>query len=441
MVDVLPKTRTFHITTFGCQMNVADSSTLVSTLTTRGYRRVQHESEADLLVFNTCSIRDKAEQRVFGRLGEIHKYKKRRPHLKVAVVGCMAQRLGGELIEKAPLVDWVLGTDRIFELPDVIEGIEGTQPVMTAFGHENMDMIAPVKETDFAAFVPITRGCDNYCTYCIVPYVRGKEKSHSVDHILNAVRDLTNEGIVEITVLGQNVNSYRSGKVSFPELLEKIATETEATRIRYMTSHPKDLSRELVDVMARNPKLLRHIHLPLQSGSDSVLARMGRIYTVEHYLKVVEYIRSKLDYVSLTTDLIVGFPGESEADYERTLEVVRQIRYDSAFMFRYSVRPGTTAADYEDDVPEEDKIRRLNKLIAIQQQIGFERNQREVGQVRYSLVEGKSRRSDGVLRARTEGNKTVLFDSREGIRTGMVVPIRITEADAFTLHGDLIEAS
>lgn len=433
------KVETFHISTYGCQMNLADSSTLASTLITRGYRRVADESQADLIILNTCSVREKAEDRVYGRLGEIYRFKKRKPHLKVAVVGCMAQRMGDDLRRRVPHVDYVLGTDRLFELPDVLEGIEGTTSVMTAFGHENMDMIAPIKETPYSGFITISRGCDNYCTYCIVPYVRGKEREHSADYIVDAVKKMVGEGVVEVTLLGQNVNSYEYNGTDFPDLLLRVARDTGIARVRFMTSHPKDLSRKLVDVMADEPRLMPHIHLPLQSGADRVLQKMGRIYNVEHYLKIVEYIRTKLQYAVITTDLIVGFPTETEEEFEATLDAVRTVHYDSAFMFRYSVRPGTTAAQYPDDVPEVDKIRRLNKLIALQQSISYERNQRELGQVRYSLIEGTSRRSDEYLRARTDGNKTILFRSEVPLSPGAVVPIRVTSADAFTLHGELAE--
>jgi tRNA-2-methylthio-N6-dimethylallyladenosine synthase len=375
---------------------------------------------------------------VIGRLGELYQFKRSRPDLHIAVVGCMAQRLAGDLKERVPHVDIVLGTDRVFELPDVLEGQEGTSPIMTAFGHENMDMILPVKETPFTAFVTISRGCDNYCTYCIVPYVRGKERSHSADYLVDSVKKLVDEGIVEVTLLGQNVNSYRYNDTDFPRLLERVSNETGIQRIRFMTSHPKDLSRRLVDLLADNPKLMPHIHLPLQSGSNRVLKKMGRIYTVEHYLKITDYIRAKLAYSVLTTDLIVGFPSETEEEYEQTLAAVERIRYDSAFMFRYSVRPGTTAAQLDDDVPEEDKIRRLNRLIKLQQKISYEQNQREVGQVRTALVEGDSRRSSDYRRGRTDGNKTVLFKGAHH-PVGSVVAVRINQADAFTLHGEVAE--
>ncbi|MCP4685401.1 MAG: tRNA (N6-isopentenyl adenosine(37)-C2)-methylthiotransferase MiaB [bacterium] len=432
------KLETFHISTYGCQMNLADSSTIASSLTTRGYRRVADENEADIIVLNTCSVREKAEDRVFGRLGEIFKHKKRKPHLKIAVVGCMAQRLADGLKEKAPHVDYILGTDRQFELPDVLEGREGTHEVMTAFGHENIDAIQPVKENEHSGFVTISRGCDNFCTYCIVPYVRGREQSHSADHVVEAVNKMVNEGAAEVTLLGQNVNSYRHEGTDFPGLLQRVAGETGVRRIRYMTSHPKDLSRRLVDVMAEEPKLTPHVHLPLQSGSDRVLRQMGRVYSYDHYRKIIDYIRDRLPYVSITTDLIVGFPSETLDEYEMTLKAVREIRFDSAFMFRYSVRPGTTAAKYEDDVPEAEKIERLNKLIKIQQDIAFERNQREVGRVALSLVEGLSRRSKEYARARTDGNKTVLFKTHRP-PVGSIIPVKISSADAFTLHGEPVE--
>ncbi len=432
------KIETFHISTYGCQMNLADSSILATCLTTRGYRRVADEKDADLIVLNTCSVREKAESRVFGRLGEIYKYKREKPFMKIAVVGCMAQRFADDLIKKVPHVDYVLGTDRIFELPDALEGIEGTSSVMTAFGHENMDMIEPVKETPYSGFVTISRGCDNYCTYCIVPYVRGKERSHSDDYIVDAVKKMVDEGVVEATLLGQNVNSYKFKNTDFPKLLTRVAKESGIKRLRFMTSHPKDLSKRLVDVMAEDSTIMPHIHLPVQAGSNSVLQKMGRIYTIEHYMKIIEYIKTKLPYVVLTTDIIVGYPTETESEYEETLKVVSEVRYDSAFMFRYSVRPGTAAADFVDDVSEEDKIRRLNKLIKLQQGISYEQNQRELNQVRFALIEGYSKRSPEKMRARTDGNKTVLFEDK-GFKKGAIVPVKITVADAFTLHGEVVE--
>jgi tRNA-2-methylthio-N6-dimethylallyladenosine synthase len=415
-------------------MNLADSSTLSSTLTTRGYKRVANEADADLIILNTCSIREKAEQRVYGRLGDLYRHKKSRPGLKVAVVGCMAQRLGTDLVKRVPHVDYVLGTDRLFELPDVIEGVEGTSSVMTAFGHENMDMIAPIKESPWSGFVTISRGCDNYCTYCIVPFVRGKEREHSWQYIVDAVKRMVDEGVVEITLLGQNVNSYKYEDVDFPRLLQKVAQETGIRRVRFMTSHPKDLSKRMVDAIADDPRIMPHIHLPLQSGSNRVLEVMGRIYSAEHFHRMVDYINKKLPYVVISTDLIVGYPTETEEEFQQTLSAVRSVQFDFAYMFRYSSRPGTIAAKMPDDVPEESKLDRLNRLIELQQSISYDRNQREVGRVAFGLVEGRSRRDTNLWRARTEGSKTVLFAS-DTTQAGQIVPVRITAADAFTLHG------
>lgn len=429
--------KTFHLTTFGCQMNLADSSTLISTLLTRGYRRVCDVADADLIILNTCSVRDKAEQRVIGRLGELAQFKKKKPWVRIAVVGCMAQRLGGALAEQMPQVDYVLGTDRVFELPDVLEGREGTSPVMTAFGHESIDLIEPVRENAFSGFVTISRGCNNYCSYCIVPHVRGPEQSHSVEHVLDGVRRMAAQGVVEVMLLGQNVNSYHYKGVDFPELLLRVARETDIRRIRFMTSHPKDLSDKLIETLAAESKIMPHVHLPLQSGSDQVLGRMGRQYTLERYVKIVDSLRAAVTYLSLTTDLIVGFPGESVDEYEMTLQAVRNIQFDAAFMFRYSVRPGTRAAELVDDVLERDKIERLKGLIALQQTISYSRNQREIGQVRMALVEGYSRRSKQMARARTEGNKTALFETASP-QVGAIVPLLITSADAFTLHGEAV---
>ena len=421
-------------------MNLADSSSLVAAMTARGFRRVNRETEADLIVLNTCSVREKAEERIFGRLGEVLQFKQRRPETRIAVVGCMAQRLGAELIKKAPQVDFVLGPDQLLALPDMLAGQRPVTSVLTDLGRTDIDCIKPVRETPWAGFVTISRGCGNYCSYCIVPYVRGPERSHSVEHVLQSVQEMADQGVVEVSLLGQNVNSYSFDGVGFPDLLRRVATETDIRRIRFMTSHPKDLSRELVDVIAAQPKVMPHIHLPLQSGSDRILERMGRVYSWDHYRGIVDYIKATLDYVVLTTDIIVGFPSETPDEYEMTLDAVRYVQYDSAFMFRYSVRPGTRAASFVDDVPEEEKIDRLNRLIELQQSISLDRNQREVDQVRHCLVEGYSRRSTEYGRARSEGNKTVLYRADQP-EVGKVVPLKITAADAFTLHGDLVEVA
>ncbi|SYZ74118.1 (Dimethylallyl)adenosine tRNA methylthiotransferase MiaB [Candidatus Zixiibacteriota bacterium] len=427
--------KSYKIVTFGCQMNLADSGVLAAVLNARGYRPAENEVEADIIILNTCSVREKAEERVFGRLGELCGLKNREPHKKIAVVGCMAQRLGDRIVAQAPYVDIVLGTDQMFNLPRILENSNGTPQVYTEFGHEEIESITPVRDSRYTAYVTISRGCGNFCTYCIVPYVRGEERSYPADEIVSQIKGLVSDGVLEIMLLGQNVNSYRSDDLSFAGLLKKIAGETGIKRIRFMTSHPKDLSEELISVLASEPKMMAHLHLPLQSGSDRILKRMGRRYTFDHYSSLVSKLRGAVPDISLTTDLIVGFPSETEEEFQMTLEAAEKIRFDSAFMFRYSPREGTAAYRFDDDVPEQEKIRRLTKLINLQKKISYEKNQEEIGRTRQVLVDGFSRRSDTLLKGKTEGFKTVLFVG-EAAMIGTIQNIRITEADSWTLHGE-----
>jgi len=427
----------YKIVTFGCQMNLADSGLLASIMDAHGYRSADSESDADIIVLNTCSVREKAETRVFGRLTELYTLKKEGAK-KIVVVGCMAQRLGQRIIDRAPYVDLVLGTDRIFDLPRYLENGHSGSTVHTEFGLESMEEVVPDSDSPFTAFVTISRGCDNYCTYCIVPYVRGRERSNPAGQIIKQVNSLVDEGVQEITLLGQNVNSYRDGDTDFPGLLALIATETNIKRIRFMTSHPKDMSDSLIDFIGREPRMMGHVHLPLQSGSDRILKKMGRIYSFGHYLSLVEKLRRVRNDVSLTTDLIVGFPTETEEDYQMTLDTVETIGFDSAFMFRYSAREGTAAARMIDDVPEEEKIDRLNKLIDIQKKVAFDRNQEEIGKVRSVLIDGHSRRSEEILKGKTEGNKTILFEGDDKMM-GTIRLVEVVSADSWTLHGRLTE--
>ncbi|MEW5924093.1 MAG: tRNA (N6-isopentenyl adenosine(37)-C2)-methylthiotransferase MiaB [Candidatus Zixiibacteriota bacterium] len=431
------KPRSYKIVTFGCQMNLADSGVLGAILDSRGYKKADTEADADVIILNTCSVREKAETRVLGRLSELS-HLKDTSDKKIVVVGCMAQRMGDQLSARAPYVDLILGTDRIFDLPQYLENGTRFPKVNTETGLENLADVMPSRDSRYAAFVTISRGCDNFCNYCIVPYVRGRERSYSVGHILKQVRALVDDGAVEITLLGQNVNSYRDGDDDFPALLRRVASETDIKRIRFMTSHPKDMSDRLIEVIGMEPKMMAHVHLPLQSGSNRILHRMGRVYTLEHYLSLVEKLRKAVPDISLTTDLIVGFPSETEQEYRMTLDAVRQIGFDSAFMFRYSVREGTKAADFDDDVPEEEKINRLNGLINLQKNVAYEKNQEEVGRVRSVLIDGHSRRSVKILKGKTEGNKTVLFEGDPSF-IGSMRQVRIKSADSWTLHGELKE--
>jgi len=429
--------QSYKILTFGCQMNLADSGLLGSIMESRGYRPARSESEADLVILNTCSVRQKAETRVFGRLAELSALKRsERPPL-IAVIGCMAQRLGERILEAAPAVDIILGTDRIFDLPDYLER-ERTSPIIdVAFGGEMPIEAIPARTSRWSAFVTISRGCDNYCSYCVVPYLRGPERSYPARIISRQVSALVADGALEVTLLGQNVNSYRDGDLDFPGLLKAIARETDIRRIRFMTSHPKDLSEGLIDVLATEPKMMTHVHLPLQSGSDRILGKMGRGYTFESYFSLIEKMRRAVPEVSITTDLIVGFPSETDEEYEMTLAAVRRIKYDSAFMFRYSVREGTAAARMADDVPEEVKIDRLNRLIALQKEIAHQVNRRAIGRICSVLIDGFARRGRDRLRGKTEGNKTILFPAERSV-IGSIRRVKILEADSWTLFGELV---
>ncbi len=427
---------TYKIITFGCQMNLADSGVLAALLDARGYRPVESEAEADLLILNTCSVRERAEERVFGRLSELSVFK-RQNGVKLAVVGCMAQRLGQRILERAPYVDFVLGTDRLYDLPDHLEKTAPWPRIAVDIGYDDVGDIMPHRDTPYSAFVTISRGCDNFCTYCIVPYVRGRERSNPLPQIAGQIRRLVDDGVMEVTLLGQNVNSYYDNGQDFSDLLCYVARETDIQRLRFMTSHPKDLSDKLIEAMATEPKVMGHLHLPLQSGSSRILEKMGRVYSFEQYYRLVERLRQVVPDISLTTDLIVGFPGEKAADYEMTLDAVRSIKFDSAFMFRYSVREGTAAAGFDDDVPEAEKISRLTELIKLQKAVSLERNQAEIGRVRSVLVDGFSRRSRDYLKGKTEGNKTLLFKAGSEY-IGRIEKVRITAADSWTLHGELV---
>lgn len=428
--------KSYKIVTFGCQMNLADSGSLAAVLNARGFHPAETEVDADIVILNTCSVREKAEDRVFGRLGELYGMKKTQPGKKIAVVGCMSQRLGEKILQRAPYVDIVLGTDRMLELPQYVDdGAFGAQ-VHTEFGYEEIDGLVPVRDNKFAAFLTIMRGCNQYCTYCIVPYVRGEERSYPLEKITFQVNQMVQDGVKEITFLGQNVNSYNDGRHDFADLLRAVARNTDIKRIRFMTSHPKDLSDRLIDVVATEPKMMAHLHLPMQSGSNRILRRMGRIYTYEHFLNLIHKMRAAVADIAISTDLIVGFCSETEEDFQMTLRAVEEIRFDSAFMFRYSPRQGTAAYRLPDDIPDNEKIRRLSRLINLQKRISFEKNQEELGKSRSVLVDGFSRRSQSVLKGKTEGNKTVLFTGPESL-IGAIKTVRITSADAWTLHGEL----
>lgn len=426
----------YHIITYGCQMNVADSEALSGILLRQGFSQTDEPDSAELVIVNTCSVRDKAEERAFGRLAELRRLKVNRPEVVIALVGCMAQRLGERVFERAPHVDLVLGTDRLFDLPDILAERGHVPEAHTAFGETNEIDVTPVRQNPFSAYLTITRGCNNYCTFCIVPYVRGPERHYSSDNLVREAQVLAEDGVVELTLLGQNVNSYKSDGVDFAGLLSRIAGETDIQRLRYTSPHPKDLSVRLIDLHANEKKLMPHMHLPLQSGSDPVLERMARPYRYRHFRNMVLKLREASPEIALTTDVIVGFPGETEEDFQLTLAAFEESSFDSAFMFHYSQREGTRAAkEMDDNVPREVKIERLQRLIELQKNISYQKNQAELGKVRSVLVDGFSRRDKKILKGKTPQGKTVLFAEEES-QIGQVIEVRIKAADSWTLHGE-----
>lgn len=430
--------RTYYLHSYGCQMNLADSDILSAAMEAAGYRSVADPSEAGVIIINTCSVRKKAEERALGRLRELAGLKKN-GQTRICVVGCMAQRYGNRLLEEIPGIDFVLGTERLFGLPALLTQRNGCPVVDTAM-ENTLDWAeyAPAPNDPYSALITITRGCNNYCAYCVVPYLRGPERHRKPQAIIADINRLTEKGIVEITLVGQNVNSYHCDGLRFPGLIRKVANESDVKRIRFITSHPKDISDDLIELFAGEPKLMGHMHLPLQSGSDRILEMMFRKYTLAHYLNIIEKLRRASPDIAVTTDLIVGFPTETEQEYRMTLDAVSEIGFDSAFMFRYSVREETWAAkNLKDDVPEAVKLERLRGLIDLQKEIAGRVNQREIGRIREVLVDGTSRRDNTVRKGKTQQNKTILFDGDENL-LGRIVPIRVTGAGSRTLHGEPI---
>ena len=438
-----PKVR---IETYGCQMNVADSEVIAAQMMTAGYELAKSDAEASAVLLNTCSIRDNAEQKIFSRVSYWNSMRRKSGrNIIIGVVGCMAERMKDRLVEEYG-VDLVAGPDAYAELPALVAAAELGEPAVNVelSTTETYRDIMPRREAGgVSGFISIMRGCNNFCTYCIVPYTRGRERSREPQSILRELRDLRDRGFREATLLGQNVNSYRftSGDgtvIDFPALLETVAEAAPDMRIRFTTSHPKDMSDETLRVIACHPNLARHIHLPVQSGSDSVLKAMNRKYTREWYLDRVAAIRRILPDAGLTTDMFTGFHGETEEDFAETLSLMREAGFDAAFMFKYSERPGTFASrNLPDNVPEEVKIERLNRMIALQNELSLESNLRDVGKEFEVLAEGRSKRSEEQLVGRTSQNKAVVFP-RGDHKKGDLVRVRIVSATSATLHGELV---
>lgn len=437
--------RYYHIMTFGCQMNERDSELLSGMLEELRYRPIEDFHKADIIILNTCCVRETAENKIWGRIGELKHLKSKNPDLILGICGCMTQQseIGEAIRKKAPHVDLIFGTHNIHQLPMFIEKIrEDRIPVLEVWESEG-DIVEnlPSKRIEgVKAYVTIMYGCNNFCTYCIVPYVRGRERSRRPEDIIREVAEIAAEGYKEVMLLGQNVNSYGKdleGEIDFAYLLEQLDQVQGLSRIRYMTSHPRDFNERLINTIAASEKVCEQFHLPVQAGGNHVLRKMNRGYTKESYLDLVSKIRAKIPDASITTDLIVGFPGETDADFAETIDLLQKVRFDAAFTFVYNKRSGTPAATMTEQVPDEVKKERIQKLIALQNSICYENNKSELGRIHEILVEGFKKDGSGKLEGRTRTNKLVLFAGDSEL-IGKLVQIRVTETGTWHLDGELI---
>lgn len=435
-----------HIETYGCQMNFSDSEIVMSVLADT-YEHTSDIKLADLILINTCSIRDNAEMRIWNRLKEIRSLKKRNKSLKIGIIGCMAERLKEEWLEKEAIIDLVVGPDAYRELPKLLHTVlQGENAINTILSEEETYAdISPVRynTNGISAFISIMRGCQNFCSYCVVPYTRGKERSRDPKTIENEAQGLFKQGYREITLLGQNVNSYlwnENGKdFHFWDLMEAVAKINPLLRIRFATSHPKDLSNELIQTIARFPNICKSIHLPVQSGSNNMLKKMNRKYTREWYLDRISEIKKQIPDCSLSTDIIAGFCDETEQDHQDTLNMMREVGYEAAFMFKYSTRPGTLAhTKFEDNVPEDLKIKRLQEIINLQQELSLISNKKDIGKTMEVMIEGFSKRSKEHQFGRNSQNKVAVFP-KTNLEKGSYVQVKITECSAATLKGFVVE--
>ena len=423
-------------------MNVAESERMAGQLAAIGYEMTDDIAAADLILINSCCVRETAEDKINGKIGELKRYKLQNPALIIGVTGCMAQKDADAIIKRSPHVDFVLGTSRRGELSKVVESLESARKKFVDTSNVSgivTEEILPIRTSKVSAFVPIMYGCNNFCTYCIVPYVRGRERSRSTAEILAEIKSAVADGCKEITLLGQNVNSY--GKdlraENFAQLLAAVDKIDGLQRLRFMTSHPKDLSDELIEVIANGKNICEHIHLPVQYGSDEILRKMNRVYTVEKYFSLVKKLRAAVPNISLTTDLIVGFPGETEDDFKLTLDFLREVRFDTAFTFIYSERSGTPAANFDGKVDDATKHRRLNELMAVQNKISLEKNLQLDGATVEVLVEGASKTDKNIFTGRTRTNKAVLFPHKNE-SVGELINVKINQVQTWILKGSVI---
>ena len=422
-------------------MNVADTELVCGILKNNGYGITTEATDADVILLNTCSVRDNAEQRIYGRLGSFKNLKAAKPNLVVGILGCMAERLKKELVEEKKIVDVIVGPDEYRRLPELIDvAFHGEKGIGVRLSRtETYDDIIPYREDGLQAWISVMRGCDKFCTFCVVPFTRGRERSRNLNSIVEEVKLLSNRNFKEITLLGQNVNSYRDGENDFADLLAACAQADRNIRIRFTTSHPQDLSDKLLYTIAENPNICNYIHLPVQSGSNRILELMNRTYTIEHYLTLINKAKQIIPGVSFSTDIISGFPTETYEDHLMTLDIMQQVKYDGAYMFKYSPREGTKSYKMSDDVPEETKTKRLQEIIDLQHKISFEKNQELISKEEMVLIEGLSKKSDQFLAGRTDTNKVVIIPLDEKIKEGSYVKVKIDRATSATLFGSFLE--
>ncbi|WP_251440222.1 tRNA (N6-isopentenyl adenosine(37)-C2)-methylthiotransferase MiaB [Veillonella intestinalis] len=433
----------YYIFTYGCQMNESDSERLAHQLELAGYTSTDNFEEADLIILNTCCVRETAEHKIYGRIGELKHLKAKNKNLIIAITGCMAQKNQADMFKRAPHIDIVLGTHNLRHINEMVEEVQRTHKHQINIEMDNsvLHELEAKPTGTFSAWVPIMNGCNKFCTYCIVPHVRGREISRPISAIVEDVKKLGASGHKEITLLGQNVNSYgldfKDG-THFGDLIDALDGIPGIERIRYMTSHPQDMNKEMIDALGRSSNVVTQLHLPIQSGSNRILQKMNRRYTVEHYKELIEYCREKIKGLTLTTDLIVGFPGETEEDFQATLQLLKDVRYDMAYTFIFSKRSGTPAATMEDQVPEEVKRVRLQALMDVQNEISLELNKAMEGEVYEIIVEGPSRNDENVWFGRTSGNKMILFPKDENLAIGQTVKARVDKAQTWILYGTII---
>lgn len=421
-------------------MNFSDAERFAGQLERMGYKPTEKMENADIIILNTCCVRESAEKKIYGKIGEIKHLKQQNPDLILGITGCMSQKDGDSIFKRAPHVDFVLGTNKMHDLPAVLEEIytsRGKHVVNLAGDYEMPPEVEPAENDSLFAYVPIMYGCNNFCTYCIVPYVRGRERSREPQEIVNEVQRLVDSGVKEVMLLGQNVNSYGKGKdTDFADLLAMVDRVKGIKRVRYMTSHPRDLTDKVIEVIKNSEHICEHFHLPVQYGTDKMLKAMNRGYTIEHYKELIAKVRANFPEASFTTDLIVGFPGETDEDFAGMIDFLKEIRYDAAYTFLYSKRSGTPAAKMENQVPQELKKERLHKLMDVQNEISLEINEKMLGKTVEVLVEGPSKTDENVFTGHTRTNKIVLWP-HQGEQIGDLVNVKITHPQTWVLKGEL----